>query len=439
MDELTPSLTLLLEAFRPAFRAEVFAMFRLIVPAWILCQGQRTISRIWETTGQATTRNHAAAYRFFSQAVWNWDEVCRILLFLVLERLVVGTQVWIAVDDTLCHKRGAQVAFGGIFLDPVLSSKKHKNFRFGHNWILLTLIVQFPFRPDRPYALPIYWRLYEKKTPANQSEHQTKAQRAAEMLRWIARQLPEHEIYVVADQAYVCQHLFQDRPKNVHLIGPIRWDASLRRPAETGSGSAKTKLSPALQKPRAFLEDGRRKSQRLCFEFPNQSKTLDVRVMEQVCWPQAAGQEKLKIVLLRDPAGLWRDEALVCTDLDLDIQTIVSGYCQRWSIEIAFHDAKQHLGFHQQRVWSERSVQRAAPMAWLIQSLTFLWYAESGQERKRISRERPWYRSPRGVSFSEMLWTLRADLLEHWLSNSTSEAELLRKQHWLVVYFATAA
>jgi hypothetical protein len=39
----------------------------------------------------------------------------------------------VAVDDTLCHKRGAKVAFGGIFLDAVLSSKKHKTFRFGLN------------------------------------------------------------------------------------------------------------------------------------------------------------------------------------------------------------------------------------------------------------------------------------------------------------------
>jgi hypothetical protein len=28
-----------------------------------------------------------------------------------------GVRIWAVVDDTLAHKRGAKVAFGGIFLD----------------------------------------------------------------------------------------------------------------------------------------------------------------------------------------------------------------------------------------------------------------------------------------------------------------------------------
>src|SRR5262249_16695701 len=94
----------------------------------------------------------------FSQAAWNWDEVCRLLLIRILATFVPGTQVWLVVDDTLCHKRGAKVAFGGIFLDAGLSSKRHKVFRFGNNWGLLGVRVELPFRPNRYFCLSILWR-----------------------------------------------------------------------------------------------------------------------------------------------------------------------------------------------------------------------------------------------------------------------------------------
>ena len=133
MDQLIPSLVVLVEPFAVAFRKEAFDMFRLMVGAWVVCLGRRTISRVWETTGQSEARNHAAAFRLFSVAAWNWDEVCRVMICAIVAHLVPGMRIWVVVDDTLCHKRGAKVAFGGVFLDAVLSTKKHKVFRFGNN------------------------------------------------------------------------------------------------------------------------------------------------------------------------------------------------------------------------------------------------------------------------------------------------------------------
>ena len=146
MDQLTPSFSDLLEAFRPCFRQEVFCVFRLMTAAWVVCLGRHTISRVWQTTGRSKDHSHCPAYRLFSEAVWNADEVGRILLVKLLAAFVPGSRVWLVIDDTLCHKRGAKVAFGGIFLDAMLSSKRHKVFRFGTNWVTLGLIVQLPFR-----------------------------------------------------------------------------------------------------------------------------------------------------------------------------------------------------------------------------------------------------------------------------------------------------
>ena len=89
------------------------------------------------------------------------------------------------------------------------------------------------------------------------------------------------------------------------------------------------------------------------------------------------------MVLVRDPAGQWRDEALVCTDVRLSAAEIITGYCRRWSVEVAFADAKQLLGFHDPQVWSTLAVERAAPMAWFVATLIVCWYAESGNMVRR--------------------------------------------------------
>src|SRR5215213_6795184 len=226
MDQLTPDLAALLDLFRPCFRQEVFGAFRLMTCAWVVCLGRRTISRVWETTGRSAAEDHSKAFRLFSSAAWNWDEVGRILLVKLLAAFVPGTRVWLVTDDTLCHKRGARVAFGGIFLDAVLSSKGHKVFRFGTNWVTLGLVVQLPFRTDRFFCLNVLWRLYAKKDQADPAAHRTKSQLAREMLEEVASWLPGR-LVVVGDSAYLGKHLLKDLPEGVAALGPIHWKAQL--------------------------------------------------------------------------------------------------------------------------------------------------------------------------------------------------------------------
>ena len=108
----------------------------------------------------------------------------------------------------------AKVAFGGIFLDAVLSTRKHKTFRYGNNWVLLGLVVSVPFRRDRPFCVPMLWRVYEKRGTKTKAEHRTKVDLAADMIRTLAGWLPGHEILVLADSAYIAKGLLKDRPAN---------------------------------------------------------------------------------------------------------------------------------------------------------------------------------------------------------------------------------
>ena len=123
MDQLIPGLAELVAPLRHCFRVEVFQTFQALLAGWILCNGPHTISRVWQATGLAARRHHDTAYAVFHSAAWEWDDLGIVLATLILARLIPGGVVWLVVDDTLCHKRGAQVAFGGIFRDAVLSSR----------------------------------------------------------------------------------------------------------------------------------------------------------------------------------------------------------------------------------------------------------------------------------------------------------------------------
>ena len=440
MDQLTGALANFLGLFPSCFfRKEVLRTFRLMVGAWIVCLGKHTISRVWETTGRSAKEDHSPAFRLFSQAVWNFDEIARVLLMTLLTRFLPGTRIWLVVDDTLCHKRGAKVAYGGIFLDPVLSSKTHKTFRFGTNWVTLGVILWFPFRPDRPFCLNLLWRVCEKKTQKNAASHKTKPQLAQELIRLMASWCPEKQVFVVADVAYIGQALLKDRPENVEVIGPIRWDASLSKLLEDILDKRRKKGDP-LPKPKAIIEDDKQwPSELYYYEDSSEKKEIHVKQLKGICWYHGAGREPLQLVLVRDPAGVWRDEVLLCTDQTLPANEVIDGYLQRWSVEVAYAESKQLLGFHDPQVWCEPSVERAAPMAWFVGVVVLMWYAAEGLRKKQVRRDRPWYKNKPDPTFMDMLATCRYDLWTNWLkSNSGSQAELNAKIDWILKYLATS-
>jgi len=439
MNQLIPSLFELLAPLAPAFRKEVFPMFRTMVGAWIVCIGRRTISRVWETTGRSRGEHHAAAFRLFSQAVWNWDEVMRLLLVSLLQTFVPGMRVWVVVDDTLCHKRGAKVAFGGIFLDAVLSTRKHKTFRYGNNGVLLGLVISVPCRRDRPFCVPLLWRVYEKRGTKSKAEHRTKVDLAADMIRTLAGWLPGHEILVIADRAYLGKGLLKTRPDNVNAMGPICWTAALMelKPTREGQDVSSGKRLPSLRE--ILSDDTGWPPTRQDFRFGNGHQRRLVVKSLLTCWPTVTGDQPVLVVLVRDPSGEWRDEALVCTNPKLSAWEIVVGYCQRWCVEVAFADAKQQLGFHDACVWKEESVERAAPMAWFVGAVVLLWYARHGGEHPPAERHRPWYRK-RVTTFADMLSSCRLALWEGWRSEGRDTCPAAKDpEAWLLEYLATAA
>jgi hypothetical protein len=422
MDQLIPSFAVLVGFFRDGFHPSVFATFQALLAGWIACLGPHTISGVWQATGWAATRHHDTAYAVFRSAAWEWDDLGIVLATLILTHLVPGGVVWVAVDDTLCHKRGAKVAFGGIFLDAVLSSKKHKTLRFGLNWVVLGIAVPVPMRTDRYFCLPVLWRLYRKKGKVG---YQPRPHAAAMLARRLAEANPGRTFWLVGDSAYVNSALLQGRPENLEVIGPLPWKAALFArpgPPQKGQRGQPRKKGDRLPNPKAMIEDtAAYPAEVVEIAFPKATRELRVQVIRDVLWYRGCKTEPVMVVLVRDPLGEWRDEALVVTDPTVSAPFAILGYCRRWSVELAFFDSKQHLGLHDPQVWNERSVERAHPMAWFVGSLVVLWYCVAGHEGSHVERERPWYKQKVTPTFTDMLGALRLQMWEHEVFGESGE------------------
>lgn len=434
MDHLTVSLPDLLGQFRVCFaRPESFTVFEHVVVAWVLCLRQRTLSEVWQLTGLGAKMHFDAIYSLFSSAKWDWDELGALLIMLLLSHLVPFGFVSVIIDDTLCHKRGKSIAFGGIFLDPVLSTKSRKILRYGLNYVVLALAVRLPFRPDRYYALPVLWRVFRKK---GLEDHRKRTELAADLVRVLAGVIPNRSICLVADKAYINATVLKDLPPNVMVIGPLPKKAALYlppMPKVEGQGGRPRKKGLRLPTPAQLLQRpeqlgelaAQHKEEFALIEKVNAQgwaaqetkvkllggkKRLRLHTLRGVLWYHACKENPVTVALIHDPRGKWRDEVLVSTKVNIKAAQMIRVYGRRWSIEVAFFDSKQFLGLHDPQVRTPQSVERAHPMAWFCLSLTVLWYALNREQAQKVTRERPWYRKKVGEAFTDMLGALRLEL-----------------------------
>jgi DDE superfamily endonuclease len=438
MEHLTVSLAELLGTFRDCFaRRESFAVFEPVVVAWILCLRCRTLTEVWQLTGLGPKMHYDAIYSLFASAQWDWDELGTLLCLLILTHLLPFGLISVAVDDTLCHKRGKKIAFGGIFLDPVLSTRSRKILRFGLNYVVVAVVVSLPFRPDRYFALPVLWRVFRKK---GQEGHVKRTELAAQLVRHLAMAMPCRSFCLVADSAYINATVLADLPDNVVVIGPLPKKAALYLPAmpkipgQKGAPRKKGLRLPTpaqlLEKPEQFAElAGKHRDEFALvsalntegwsareekFTLPKGQKTLRVQTLRGVLWYHACKQAPVTVTLIHDPQeekeGKWRDEVLVSTKVGITAAEMIPEYGKRWSVELAFHDSKQFLGLEDPEVRTPRSVERAHPMAWFCLSLVILWYALNREQIEKVRRERPWYKKKVGDTFTEMLGAIRLRL-----------------------------
>jgi len=193
----------LLEVFRPALTGPGFRNMLVVFVGWVLTQGDHAVTQALVVTAVAERAHWERFHRFFSRGTWDPDEMGRLLFLRLVLLIPTSLPIRIAIDDTHTVRKGPYIYGLGSHLDPVRSTKRHKIFCFGHCWVTLAVLVQFPFS-RRAWALPILYRLYRNKKECrkNKAAYRKKTQLARELLDLFASWVGQRRVELAADCAY---------------------------------------------------------------------------------------------------------------------------------------------------------------------------------------------------------------------------------------------
>src|SRR6516162_7403453 len=421
--ELTSSFLDLLPHFAPVFTAPTYQTFVVIVTGWVLSQRHRFITEVIFSGGHVGIGHWARFHRFFSHAAWDIDTFSMALARMVVTILAPGAELLWAVDDTLCRKRGLTLYGAGMHYDPLISSRSKRLVSWGHDWVVLCLIIARPFwAPTKVFSLPVAMRLYRnrqgltkgkrrrRKSSATKHDpnHHTRPELALELIQLVAKWFPKDDILISGDSAYGGKSILSHLPPNVHLISHVHPDGALYEPAppkQQGTKGRGRKKGKRLPKMKQWAEDASQPWTELKFNQFGLHATLAVKTIHALYYT-AGGDRLLTIVLVRDAEGKRPDQMFYCTRLDWTARQVLSAYACRWAIECTFENCKQLLGLEDPANRIPKAVERTAPMALIIYSLVIVWFHQTGYQSVRFPI-RPWYPKKQEPSFSDMLTTLR--------------------------------
>ena len=114
-------------------------------------------------------------------------------------------------------------------------------------------------------------------------------------------------------------------------------------------------------------------------------------------------------VLIRDPEGGFKTQALLCTDLDADPEEILRWFMMRWRLEVTFQEMRRHLGFETQRQWSDLAIRRTTPALLGLFSLVALFaHRQMRQAAGALRRQAAWYNKAHST-FADALALVRKE------------------------------
>ena len=431
---LEPSIRVLLEIFdslKGAFTRPSYSNFIQVALGWLLVPGRHGVGAALVAAGVSGQRHHGSFHRLFSQARWEPDEVGRQLFERLVGRLEPEAPVRLALDDTLAQGKGPKVFGLGSHLDAVRSTRRHQIFAFGHVWVVVAVVMTWPFS-RRTFALPVLFRLYRthKECQRTGQPYRKKTELAREMLDVVAHWAQGRRCEVAADAAYCNDTVTRKLAAHVVLFGRMRPDAVLTAAPVKVSGRRKVGR-PRVRGER--LPTPREWARALDTDWHEAQATLyraerTVRYSECVAqWYRACGARLLKVVIVPVGTGNRELQVFFCTDPEVTAAYLLERYASRWGIEVTFRDLKQHLGFAESSARTPRAVQRTAPFVGLLYTVVVVWYAEAGYGTGwDVWPCRPWYRSKVSPSFEDMLWAVRRAALTHGVADLANELSNLR-------------
>jgi hypothetical protein len=173
----------------------------------------------------------------------------------------------------------------------------------------------------------------------------------------------------VADRAYASLKLLDQCRKlsnPITFITRLRLDAALyepappRRPHQIGrprlKGERLPNLSEVAQDPRTVW-----KPTKIVNWYGSGERMVEIASQRAMWYSTGLFSVPLRWVLIGDPQGRFKTQALLCTDLEADPEDILRWFMMRWQLEVTFQEMRRHLGLETQRQWSEMAIRRTTP------------------------------------------------------------------------------
>jgi len=239
------------------------------------------------------------------------------------------------------------------------------------------------------------------------------------LTRLLDRWLPDRAKVLVVDGGYaaiklalVCASL-----KNTTLVMRFYWNAALYHPPG--------KMDPTYRGPAP--RKGKRQRTPKVWATRRDTSWENVKIdwyggrkKQMLIFTRTALWHKLghaplwiRYVITRDPEGKLRDEVFACTDINATAEEIIRWFVMRWSLEVTFEEAREHLGMETQRQWSDLAIARTTPVILGLFSLVMMLARRLQPDGKVPILTTAWYQKTE-ATFSDCLALVRKHL---WNSN----------------------
>ncbi len=369
--------------FVPLFSKRVWKHAQVLLAGAILAPGARTVSSALRAMGLDQEKCFHRYHRVLSRASWSSRKVSGVLLGLVVEAFVPeGSPLVVGIDETLERRYGRKISARGVYRDPVRST--HETFvkSSGLRWVCAMLLVEVPWA-SRVWALPFLSALApsERYAARRGRRHKKITEWAWQLLLQVRQWYPQREIVAVADRAYASLKLLDELPQALqsdHLHNPLALGCS---PLRTGSATTVHQRGrPRLKGERlpnlsVVAEEANTvwKPTKIANWYGSGERTVEIASDTAVWYSTGLFAVPVRWVLIRDPEGKFKTQALLCTDLDADPKKILSWFVMRWQLEVTFQEVRRHLGFETQRQWSDMAIRRTTPALLGLFSLVTLF------------------------------------------------------------------
>jgi hypothetical protein len=420
----------LLDTLAVAFTRPAFLRFVVLLLAAILTLGGRTIANLLRTLGGLAPGHSSSFHRLLSRCRWHGRRLARALAATLLDRFLPTGPIHLVGDDTVAEHPGKKVYGKGCHRDPVRSTRSFTTYRWGHKWVVLAVLVRFPFA-TRLGALPVLVTLYltEEENARQRRRHKTPSHLLRQLVRALMRWFPDRRFILAADGNYATHELAKLAARSrgrLTFVSKFYANANLHAPAPAYSGHGRPpQKGPELPNPAAVVaRSGKR--QRLTVAWYGGGRRDVAVVTGTGLWYRAGeGVVPVRWVFVQDRTGTHRDEYFFTTDPGMNPAAVIETYTGRWNIETTFQELRAYVGLETTRGRCRNTVLRAEPCLFGLYTVVALLYASLPARQARV-RVADWP-GKRDVAFSDAITAVRRWLWQEWVVAIPGHSEAFQK------------